>query len=129
MTMTLHKSTKSDGWSARRQLRASGCHVHTAASIEGAHVQGGRSSAIPKLFQYDSRRTGRQLPTRVTGLLKGLLNTVLQPLELEPVFPLNGTPPLKRAPIRHRIRCLIGCRSGRDLRELGHVLLIHRSSQ
>ena len=43
MTMTLHKSTESDGWSAWRELSAAGCQFHTAASVD----QGERSNAIP----------------------------------------------------------------------------------
>ena len=39
MMVALHKSTKSDGWSARRQERAAGCDFHTAAFVEGVHVE------------------------------------------------------------------------------------------
>ena len=43
--------------------------------------------------------------------------SVLKPLKLEPVFALNGAPLLQRVSIRHRVRCLGGCRPGRGGRQ------------
>ena len=89
MMVALHRSSKSDGWSARRQERAAGCHFHTAAFVEGFDVERDTSDSIPWLFQNSSRSSGWQFPTRVTGLLKDLLDTVLEP---RASISLYGTP-------------------------------------
>ena len=49
--MVVAQSTKSRSWSAWRQCRAASCHFHTAAFVEGVHVQGHTSDSIPLLFQ------------------------------------------------------------------------------
>ena len=56
------------------------------------YVLGDGSNAVPWLFQNGGPGTGRRLPTRVTSLFKGVLDAVLEPLKIEPIFASSGAP-------------------------------------
>ena len=103
------------------------------------HILGDGADAVPRLLLHGGQGASCRPPTRIPTLLKGLQDTMLNPLELQPVLPFNGAPLLQRAPVRRRVRRLGGCGFGRwrrlcgsgsncDGRHLGDVLLNHRAS-
>ena len=99
---------------ACRRGHATGCHLHTAAPVKSVHVLRDAADAALQLLQLGGREASSRPASWAPRLLKGLLDTVLHFLQLQPILLLNGAPLLQRASINSRIRRLggsgFGCR-------------------
>ena len=63
---------------ASRRGNAAGRHLNATARVGSVHTLKDAADAVPQLLQHDGRGASSCPPTRLLGLLKGLLDTVLQ---------------------------------------------------